>query len=154
MLAWVARLCAVTERVSGLTLGVCRAPLDGIDRAGGLCSDRRRDGCTIGTKSSACVFACRQGTVRHARNRVLYLTSIRLRGRVVPHLQMVGNSWRNVVIGFRHQAASARWNQIAARARARRDTDGAKKFRPRPRTPARRILCDQHRRTVAYSVPN
>jgi uncharacterized protein YjbJ (UPF0337 family) len=23
-----------------------------------------------------------------------------------------------------------------------------------PRTPARRILCDQHRRIVAYSVPN
>jgi hypothetical protein len=29
-----------------------------------------------------------------------------------------------------------------------------KKIRDRPRTPARRILCDQHRRTVAYSVPN
>jgi transposase len=29
-----------------------------------------------------------------------------------------------------------------------------KKNRARPRTPARRILCDQHRRTVAYSVPN
>ena len=29
-----------------------------------------------------------------------------------------------------------------------------KKIRARPRTPARRILCDQHRRTVAYSVPN
>src|SRR5882757_6805978 len=27
-----------------------------------------------------------------------------------------------------------------------------KKIRARPRTPARRILCDQHRRTVAYSV--
>ena len=28
-----------------------------------------------------------------------------------------------------------------------------KKFGP-PGTPARRILCDQHRRMVAYSVPN
>jgi hypothetical protein len=28
-----------------------------------------------------------------------------------------------------------------------------KKFGP-PRTPARRILCDQHRLMVAYSVPN
>jgi hypothetical protein len=31
---------------------------------------------------------------------------------------------------------------------------GRKKIRARPRTPARRILCDQHRLTVAYSVPN
>jgi hypothetical protein len=33
-------------------------------------------------------------------------------------------------------------------------TQTPKKNRARPRTPARRILCDQHRRTVAYSVPN
>src|SRR4030088_2645062 len=33
-------------------------------------------------------------------------------------------------------------------------TQTAQKNSGPPRTPARRILCDQHRRTVAYSVPN
>jgi hypothetical protein len=41
-----------------------------------------------------------------------------------------------------------------ARALTSRDRGRTKKIRARPRTPARRILCDQHRRTVAYSVPN
>ena len=39
-------------------------------------------------------------------------------------------------------------------ARPSRNPHAAKKIRARPRTPARQILCDQHRRTVAYSVPN
>ena len=51
-------------------------------------------------------------------------------------------------LAFRPELLKGTPRAFAARHRRR------KKIRARPRTPARRILCDQHRRTVAYSVPN